>query len=259
VAFTTTVNAMPAGQYVLTLWAETSQTTARSQRSFDVAWSLSSWRKTYRDRDLEADIVLSETDHDTYRSLSAGEKEHFMDNFWASRDPSPSTATNEVLQLFQRRVAFADDQFSESVRGALSDRGKVFIRFGSPNEIQEEALPSHLAGAGSEDLIAKVEDPYSPSEHKPLQEDLSDNESFAGQSVRRIASNEHARVVGVARELVGYELWIYAGGGQPLFPDEAVNLDTGLRILFIDTQGFGQFKLRKSSAKLPIQGLGATF
>ena len=66
-------------------------------------------------------------------------------------------------------------------------------------------------------------------------------------------------MVGVGRELTGYELWIYAGGGQPLFEDEAINLDTGLRVLFIDTQGFGQFKMRSSSAKLPIQGLGATF
>jgi GWxTD domain-containing protein len=259
VSFHTSVNTLPAGQYVLTVWAENDAGRVRTQRSFDVAWSLASWHKSYRDRDLEAAIVLSEADYSTYRSLSTGEKEHFMDNFWAEHDPTPGTATNEVLQVFQGRVAFADEHFSETVRGALSDRGKVFIRFGPPNEIQEEAVPSHLAGTGSEDLIAKVEDPYMPSLHEPMQEDLVINESFAGQQVKRIATTEHQRVVGVGRELVSYELWIYAGGGQPLFDNEAINLDTGLRVLFIDTQGFGQFKLRKSSAKLPIQGLGATF
>ena len=41
------------------------------------------------------------------------------------------------------------DLDSETVRGALSDRGKVFIRFGPPNEIQQEAMPSHLAGTGT--------------------------------------------------------------------------------------------------------------
>ena len=97
------------------------------------------------------------------------------------------------------------------------------------------------------------------AEHEPLREDLATQEDFVGQHVRRIAQKEHSRVVGVGRELVSYELWIYAGAGQPLFDSEAINLDTGLRILFVDTQGFGQYKLRKSSAKLPIYGIGATF
>jgi GWxTD domain-containing protein len=259
IGFDTSVNTFPAGQYVLTLWAQSSSAAMRAQRSFDVAWSLESWNKSYRDNDLEAAIVLTEGDYDTFRSLSTGEKEHFMDDFWAKQDPSPDTAHNEARQVFHGRVAFADEHFSETGRGALSDRGKVFIRFGPPNEIQQEAMPSHLAGTGTADLIAKVEDPYLPSEHEPIKDALDAGGAFEGQQVRRIAQNEHSRVVGVGRELVSYELWIYAGGGQPLFAEEAINLDTGLRILFIDTQGFGEFIMRKSSAKLPINGLGATF
>lgn len=259
IAFDASVNTFPAGQYIFTLWAESPDEAIRRQRSFDVAWSLASWKKTYRDNDLEAAIVLVEHDYETYRSLSPGEKENFMDNFWADHDPTPDSAHNEAREVFQGRVAFADEHFSETVRGALSDRGKVFIRFGPPNEVQEEAMPSHLAGTGSADLIAKVDDPYMPAEHEPLQEDLSTQDDMQGQQIRRIAQKEHSRIVGVGRELVSYELWIYAGSGQPLFTGEAINLDTGLRILFVDTQGFGQFKLRKSSAKLPIYGIGATF
>ncbi|UCE01786.1 MAG: GWxTD domain-containing protein [Candidatus Latescibacterota bacterium] len=255
VAFDASVNTLPAGQYVLALMAVTPDGAVGAQRSFDVAWSLSSWKKSRRDLDLEAEIVLTDKEYELYKSLPLGEKESYLDAFWERNDPSPDTAYNEVLEDFHRRVAHADANFSERVRGALTHRGKVFIRFGPPNEIQSEAVPSHLAGQGVEGLIEKVEDPYSIGDLE-VQGNISESVRSPAANVR--LSQEATRVVGPGRELVAYELWLYTGRGAPLLERDVVGIDTGFRLLFADTQGFGAFELRKSSATLDIPGLFAS-
>jgi GWxTD domain-containing protein len=256
--FNTSVNTFPAGQYVLTLTATTSDVVLTSHRSFDVAWSLSSWRKSRRDLDLEAEIVLSGREFETYSSVPLGEKERFVDGFWANQDPTPDTAYNEVLQEFHRRVALADVKYSEMVRGALTDRGKVFIRFGAPEEVQSDALPSPLVAQA---LIEEVEDPFSTAieEVHPLAPGGTISGSTAGGAAEAARLNrERERVIGRARELTAYELWTYAGNGKPLLERDVV-VDSGFRVLFVDTQGFGEYRLRKSSVTFDIPGLHPSF
>ncbi len=261
VEFNASVNTLPAGQYILTLSATASEVVVTSRRSFDVAWSLSSWRKSRRDLNLEAEIVLSGREFDTFGDLPLGEQERFMDGFWANQDPTPDTAYNEVLQEFHRRVAFADVTYSESVRGALTDRGKIYIRFGPADDVQAEALSSHLAGEGAEGLIEQVEDPFSPSDEIihgfPGSGTFVTGEASAAEATR--LNREHDRVVGQARELMAYELWTYTGSGTPLLERDVLGIDTGFRVLFIDTQGFGQYELRKSSVTFDIPGLRPSF
>jgi GWxTD domain-containing protein len=58
---------------------------------------------------------------------------HFIDLFWARRDPTPDTTRNENREEFDRRVAYADARYKDRRgRGALSDRGRVFIILGPP-------------------------------------------------------------------------------------------------------------------------------
>jgi GWxTD domain-containing protein len=60
----------------------------------------------------------------------------FIALFWARRDPTPGTPENEFRDDFQRRVTYADQNFSAAnVRGALSDRGKALILFGPPTRL----------------------------------------------------------------------------------------------------------------------------
>ncbi len=61
------------------------------------------------------------------------EAEKFIELFWARRDPTPTTARNEFQEEFDRRVAAADKNFTDTFgRGALSDRGKTLILLGPP-------------------------------------------------------------------------------------------------------------------------------
>lgn len=57
----------------------------------------------------------------------------FLEEFWELRDPTPGTSENELRAEFERRVQLADELFTTSgIRGAMSDRGRIFILLGEP-------------------------------------------------------------------------------------------------------------------------------
>lgn len=75
-----------------------------------------------------------------FKSLDTDEdRSLFIERFWARRDPSPETLTNEYRQLFWERVQQANELFLDSPKdGALTDRGKIYILYGPPTEIEED-------------------------------------------------------------------------------------------------------------------------
>ena len=61
--------------------------------------------------------------------------------FWKERDPSPGTARNEFQLEFYRRVNFANRHFGTMRReGWRSDRGRILIKFGEPDEIDDNPM-----------------------------------------------------------------------------------------------------------------------
>lgn len=55
--------------------------------------------------------------------------------FWKKKDPSPNNEENEVFNEYFRRVAYANDNFSNYNEGWRTDRGMVYIILGAPNNI----------------------------------------------------------------------------------------------------------------------------
>lgn len=81
-----------------------------------------------------------------WRTLSKVPKEMYeeaIESFWQAKDPSPGTLKNETRELFYKRVLEADQRFSIHKRmpGWKSDRGRIFIKFGEPDQITAEAFP----------------------------------------------------------------------------------------------------------------------
>src|ERR1019366_3707615 len=61
------------------------------------------------------------------------EADHFIQLFWAKRDPDLKTSVNEFKVVFDQRVKEADGLFSmPRLRGALTERGKLYILLGPP-------------------------------------------------------------------------------------------------------------------------------
>jgi GWxTD domain-containing protein len=61
----------------------------------------------------------------------------FIWQFWEERNPQPGSSENEYRQEFYRRVAYANEHFGLGVPGWRTDRGRIYIMWGSPNEEQE--------------------------------------------------------------------------------------------------------------------------
>ena len=58
--------------------------------------------------------------------------------FWEKRDPTPGTPTNEAMEEYFRRVAYADAQFRSYAEGWLTDMGRIYIVFGPPDRIDRD-------------------------------------------------------------------------------------------------------------------------
>jgi GWxTD domain-containing protein len=74
---------------------------------------------------------------------------HFIDLFWAKRNPKPGAAFNEFKARFEGMVKYCDENFSyDGKRGALSDMGRVFLLMGPPHNAQNRAPTQTVSGTG---------------------------------------------------------------------------------------------------------------
>jgi GWxTD domain-containing protein len=82
----------------------------------------------------------------------------FIDLFWARRDPTPGTPQNEYREQFEQRVAAADKSFPQaSVRGAMTDRGHVFIILGNPTRLDRTDPASKGKILGPDDALNRTQ------------------------------------------------------------------------------------------------------
>lgn len=77
-------------------------------------------------------------DRNDYEKLQTEEsKREFLFNFWKRRDQIPETAKNEFKEEYLQRVRFVDERYRTFVkRGAKTDRGRVHLQYGEPDEIE---------------------------------------------------------------------------------------------------------------------------
>jgi GWxTD domain-containing protein len=64
-----------------------------------------------------------------------------MESFWQRRNPNPESEDNEFKNEHYRRIEYANDHFAAGIPGWRSDRGRMYIKFGPPDEID-----SHPSG-----------------------------------------------------------------------------------------------------------------
>ncbi len=76
------------------------------------------------------------------KKLPFEEKKKQFIKLWEIMDPDPSTAVNELMDEYYKRVNYANAKFSNSsYDGWNTDRGRIYIKFGPPDEIQYEKMP----------------------------------------------------------------------------------------------------------------------
>jgi len=85
----------------------------------------------YRNWSKSPEFTLLSTDpeqKDWKKITSDEEADHFIQLFWAKRDPDLKTPVNEFKVVFDQRVKEADQLFAmPRLRGALTERGKLYV------------------------------------------------------------------------------------------------------------------------------------
>jgi GWxTD domain-containing protein len=69
------------------------------------------------------------------------EREQFIEQFWQRRNPDPDSADNTFKEEHYRRIAYANEHYASGIPGWKSDRGRIYIMWGPPDEVD-----SHPSG-----------------------------------------------------------------------------------------------------------------
>ncbi|MFQ5511307.1 MAG: GWxTD domain-containing protein [Candidatus Krumholzibacteriia bacterium] len=117
-----------------------------SHLSFDLGFTRSMLTR-YFDRTLEVLSLIGERDEiEELKNAPEGERGTLWLEFWQRRDPTPGTEENEALIEHFRRLGYVEEHFSMAGPGWSSDRGRIYIEHGEPDEIETRSDP-YLQGS----------------------------------------------------------------------------------------------------------------
>ncbi len=92
------------------------------------------WTDDFSEIELVMSYVLDDTDYRNLRKLEGIEKNKFIDNYWTEIDPDKGTSENELLDELKNRVLESKELFSGIDGGLLSDRARIYIIYGPPDD-----------------------------------------------------------------------------------------------------------------------------
>ncbi len=104
------------------------------------AESVKSVYKRWVDEDVR--WIITDEERKTFNSLKTDdEREQFIEQFWLRRDPDPDTDVNEYREEYYQRIAYANEKYTSGIPGWKTDRGRIYIMFGKPDQVE-----SHPSG-----------------------------------------------------------------------------------------------------------------
>lgn len=107
--------------------------------SYDVRYS-------YKDQLQQIRYIATQNEWQSLRALPEDRYSEGIQRFWEVHDPSPGTLRNEARENFYQRVIIADERFTlhKKLKGWASDRGRIYIKYGEPDETLTDVHPIGL-------------------------------------------------------------------------------------------------------------------
>jgi GWxTD domain-containing protein len=93
---------------------------------------------------LDEDVVyiITSEERNAFLHLQTNEeREQFIEAFWQRRNPDPDSPDNAFKDEHYRRIAYTNEHFASGVPGWKTDRGRIYIAWGAPDDKEE-----HVAG-----------------------------------------------------------------------------------------------------------------
>ncbi|MGD8780996.1 MAG: GWxTD domain-containing protein [Ignavibacteria bacterium] len=97
--------------------------------------------RTLSNAEFAAKLLRYIADDNTIDIVLDGPEEEYhkrLFDFWKQYDPDPETPFNEAMNEYYTRADFALDEFStpSNRNGTKTDRGKIYIKYGEPDNIE---------------------------------------------------------------------------------------------------------------------------
>ena len=232
----------PPGSYYLAVEVENETTgeAVEARARLELVWAEISWGQDEKTILEEMKLVMSDKDYKSLQKLSPGPREIFLAEYWHALDPDPDTPYNETYVEFRRRIQVADTQFGATLqRGMLTDRGRVYVRYGPPDDVDYQFSSSSF---GDDPTDAKVSTPTDRATLSTRPSGaLLDPDEFQEGDVRGLETQRG----GTNIEAKALEIWRYDGQGRTLTGRKSLDSDSlrGLEFIFADEIGNGNFIL----------------
>ncbi|HXE30344.1 MAG TPA: GWxTD domain-containing protein [Terriglobales bacterium] len=79
--------------------------------------------------------IITPEERQAFLQLSnEDEREAFIESFWQRRNPDPESTFNQYKEDYYQRFAYANQHFAAGVPGWKTDRGRIYITWGPPDE-----------------------------------------------------------------------------------------------------------------------------
>jgi GWxTD domain-containing protein len=105
--------------------------------------------KNWLDQDVR--YIISPEEEQAFKLLSTDEeRDQFIEQFWLRRDPTPDTEENEFREEHYRRIQYANEHYAAGIPGWRTDRGRIYIVWGAPDEIESHASGGNYQRENSE-------------------------------------------------------------------------------------------------------------
>jgi GWxTD domain-containing protein len=117
---------------------QASKQKAKSDR--DLFKELDSQYKKWLNEDVV--YIITPEERSAFVHLQTNEeREQFIEQFWQRRNPDPDSAENTFKEEHYRRIAYANEHYASGIPGWKTDRGRIYIMWGPPDEVD-----SHPSG-----------------------------------------------------------------------------------------------------------------
>jgi GWxTD domain-containing protein len=91
---------------------------------------------------LDEDVrwIIGDDERKAFMQLSNDEeRDKFIEAFWDRRNPDPDSEDNEFKDEHYRRIEYANEHYAAGIPGWKTDRGRIYIVYGKPDEIESHA------------------------------------------------------------------------------------------------------------------------
>jgi GWxTD domain-containing protein len=90
--------------------------------------------KTWLNEDVTS--IISPAERTAFLQLATNEeREQFIEQFWLRRSSNPDLPDNDFKEEHYRRIAYANEHYASGIPGWKTDRGRIYIIWGPPDEI----------------------------------------------------------------------------------------------------------------------------